>query len=45
MHPLKEPVNKFSHNLTPGMPEKLAEGEVDNGELHKDFRAKTTEMI
>lgn len=34
---------KFSHNLTPGEPDKGDTGA--EGELNKQFRDKTTEMI
>lgn len=48
-HPIRESLAKFAHYLTPGMPEKIEKGEnntvADTGELHKEFRAKTTEMI
>jgi hypothetical protein len=43
-HPLREPLFKFSHNLTPGIMEAKPDANQES-DLHKDFRDKTTEMI
>lgn len=43
-HPLKEPLFKFSHNLTPGIADTKPDANQES-DLHKDFRDKTTEMI
>ena len=40
---MRESLFKFSHTLTPGEAEKSESGV--EGELHKSFRDKTTEMI
>ena len=42
-HPMRESLMKFAHHLTPGEAEKTENGV--EGELHKQFRDKTTEMI
>ena len=47
-HPLHECIMKFSHQLTPGAPEAPGGGDgasAAEGDLHKEFRQKTTEII